>query len=285
MKPLLPFCRRVAVPEQRCSQHPAGTAAPRAPLPAPCQQLFSKTQTCFAMRPHPQPPSTASACLLPPSRHPLLCLWEGGVVRAVQSPLCNPTVARRATHFRNFPLFAAPPHRISLLRPPAHRTTPLFCSPLLFLQPPSLAPPVRSPEEPPQEGVRALHPLLGLGHQLHGLPLLPRAVHRGSAQPGPEPPPLPPPPLPPPGTRTEAGHGPYCTMRARSARPRAAQRALQVMRTKTTPAEGMRWMHLAGRTGCSRATMPTLRANEEWVVGFSPWPKPRVSLQLPSISE
>lgn len=129
MKPLLPFCRRVAVPEQRCSQHPAGTAAPRAPLPAPCQQLFSKIQTCFAMRPHPQPPSTASACLLPPSRHPLLGLWEGGVVRAVQSPLCNPTVARRATHFRNFPLFAAPPHRISLLRPPRAPHHPVILQP------------------------------------------------------------------------------------------------------------------------------------------------------------
>lgn len=36
----------------------------------------------------------------------------------------------------------------------------------------------RSPEEPPQEGVRALDPLLGLRHQLHGLPLLAGAVHR-----------------------------------------------------------------------------------------------------------
>lgn len=35
----------------------------------------------------------------------------------------------------------------------------------------------RSPEEPPQEGVRALDPLLGLRHQLHGLPLLAGAVH------------------------------------------------------------------------------------------------------------
>lgn len=36
----------------------------------------------------------------------------------------------------------------------------------------------RSPEEPPQEGVRALDPLLGLRHELHGLPLLAGAVHR-----------------------------------------------------------------------------------------------------------
>ena len=121
MKPLLPFCRRVAVPEQRCSQHPAGTAAPRAPLPAPCQQLFSKTQTCFAMRPHPQPPSTASACLLPPSRHPLLCLWEGGVVRAVQSPLCNPTVAPPRYFAAPFSFCSLPPSPPQFAHPKSPR--------------------------------------------------------------------------------------------------------------------------------------------------------------------
>jgi len=152
MKPLLPFCRRVAVPEQRCSQHPAGTAAPRAPLPAPCQQLFSKTQTCFAMRPHPQPPSTASACLLPPSRHPLLCLWEGGVVRAVQSPLCNPTVARRATHFRNFPLFAAtlprPPSSLTRRAPAGRSASP---SPASRPRPSAARPPAPSPSCPSRQ--------------------------------------------------------------------------------------------------------------------------------------